>query len=126
MSDPGPMGPLVSYPDPMHTDPQLSTFHTHRLLNLPPPRGRGYSDIFMYTRRTGPFLFFLLFFFVGGGHNFDFQYFFFPKYEYSRGMEKVQNVIIFLGLLKFLIFWGMPDVPDIFGANSRCWVQAYV
>ena len=29
-------------------------------------------------------------------------------------------------LLKFRIFWGMPHIPDIFGVNSRCWVQAYV
>ena len=29
-------------------------------------------------------------------------------------------------LLKFRIFWGMSHIPDIFGVNSRCWVQAYV
>ena len=34
---------------------------------------------------------------------------------------------IFFGLLKFQIFFGMPDIPDIcWGVNSRCWVQAYV
>ena len=29
-------------------------------------------------------------------------------------------------LLPFQIIWGMPDIPDCFGVNGRCWVQAYV
>ena len=34
---------------------------------------------------------------------------------------------IFCGLLKFEIFFGMPDIPDIyFWVNSWCWGQAYV
>ena len=24
------------------------------------------------------------------------------------------------------IFWGFLEIPDIFGVNGRCWVQAYV
>ena len=27
---------------------------------------------------------------------------------------EVQNRNLFLGLTKFIIFWGMPDIPDIF------------
>ena len=35
---------------------------------------------------------------------------------------------IFWGLLKFQIFFGVLEIPDIFGGgvNGRCWVRAYV
>ena len=34
---------------------------------------------------------------------------------------------IFLGGAKISnIFQGMPDIPEFFLVNSRCWVQAYV
>ena len=33
---------------------------------------------------------------------------------------------IFLGLLKFQIFFGVLEIPDIFWVNGRCWVRAYV
>ena len=34
---------------------------------------------------------------------------------------------IFFGLLKFRIFWGVLEVPDIyFWVNGRCWARAYV
>ena len=31
-----------------------------------------------------------------------------------------------LGLLKFQIFLGAFEIPDIFGANGRCWARAYL
>ena len=34
---------------------------------------------------------------------------------------------IFFGLLKFRIFFGVLEIPDIyFGVNGRCWARAYV
>ena len=39
---------------------------------------------------------------------------------------KVQNRGYFLGLLKFQIFFGVFDIPDIFVVNGRCWARAYV
>ena len=30
------------------------------------------------------------------------------------------------GLLKFQIFLGVLEIPDIFGVNGRCWALAYV
>ena len=34
---------------------------------------------------------------------------------------------IFLGWLKFRIFFGVLEIPDIyFGVNGRCWARAYV
>ena len=114
VSDPGPMGPLVSYPNPMHTEPQLSSFHTHRLLNLS-PRGRG--TLIFSCIHVGPDHFW-------GVNNFDFQYFWDfrnmntvmrgygegTKCEYSLRIAKISN-ILFLVCLMFLIF---------FGASSRC------
>ena len=38
----------------------------------------------------------------------------------------VQNGGYFLGLLKFHIFFGVLEIPDIFGVNGKCWAQAYV
>ena len=33
----------------------------------------------------------------------------------------------FWGLLKFQIFFGVLEIPDIFwGVNGRCWVRAYL
>ena len=38
---------------------------------------------------------------------------------------KVQNGGIFGGLLKFQIFFGVLEIPDIFrGVNGRCWARA--
>ena len=35
--------------------------------------------------------------------------------------------IFVVGVLKFQIFFGVLDIPDIvLGVNGRCWVQAYV
>ena len=65
VSDPGPMGALVSYSHPMHTEPQLSAFHTHRLLNLS-PRMRGTLILSCIHVGSGH-LFIYLFFFGGGG-----------------------------------------------------------
>ena len=28
---------------------------------------------------------------------------------------------VFFGLLKFRIFLGVLEIPDIFGVNGRCW-----
>ena len=39
---------------------------------------------------------------------------------------KVQILKMFLGLLNFKFFLGMPESPYIFGIKSRCWVQAFV
>ena len=39
---------------------------------------------------------------------------------------KVQNWDIFLGRYNFKYFFGVLEIPDIFGANGRCWVRAYV
>ena len=40
---------------------------------------------------------------------------------------KVQILDFFLGLLKFQIFFGVLDIPEIFfWVNGRCWVRAYV
>ena len=40
---------------------------------------------------------------------------------------KVQNGGYFLVLLKFQIFFGVLEIPDIFwGVNGRCWARAYV
>ena len=40
---------------------------------------------------------------------------------------KVQNGGYFLGLLKFQIFFGVLEIPDIFfELNGRCWARAYV
>ena len=34
---------------------------------------------------------------------------------------------IFGGLVKFQIFFGVLEIPDIFwGVNDRCWARAYV
>ena len=33
---------------------------------------------------------------------------------------------IFLGLLKFQIFFGVLEIPDIFGVKGGCWARAYV
>ena len=34
---------------------------------------------------------------------------------------------IFFGLLKFQIFFGVLEIPDIFwGVNGRCWALAYI
>ena len=39
----------------------------------------------------------------------------------------LQNRGYFWGLLKFQIFFGVLEIPDIFfGVNARCWVRAYV
>ena len=32
----------------------------------------------------------------------------------------------YFGLLNFKYILGMTDIPDMFGVNSRCLVQAYV
>ena len=36
-------------------------------------------------------------------------------YQFGAFMVKVQIWKIFLGLLNFKYFWGVPDIPDIFG-----------
>ena len=37
---------------------------------------------------------------------------------------KVQIWTNVLGSLNSKYFWGMPDIPYIFGVKSRCWAQA--
>ena len=40
---------------------------------------------------------------------------------------KLQNGGYFLGLLKFQMFFGVLEIPDIsFRVNGRCWARAYV
>ena len=39
---------------------------------------------------------------------------------------KVQNEGCILGLLKFQIFLGVLEIPDIFWVNGRCWARARV
>ena len=64
------------------------------------------------------------FFFGGGGYEYCYGYFFI-------GVSikfKIANGNIFLGYAKISsMFLGtcMPDMPDIFGVNSRCWDRAY-
>ena len=40
-------------------------------------------------------------------------------------MDKVQNGGYFF-ILKFQIFFGVLENPDIFGVNGRCWAQAFI
>ena len=82
--------------------------------------GGGYSNI-SHILRLGPFW---------GVQHLGFKYFCgFQKNEYFWGMKilwifilevNVQNWDI-SGVAKISnIFWGMPDIPDIFGVSSRC------
>ena len=32
----------------------------------------------------------------------------------------------FLGSIKFQIFFGVLEIPDMFFVNGRCWARAYV
>ena len=58
-------------------------------------RGGGYSDIFIYIRRLGPFL---------GVQNLEFQYFFFFFFFFFGGGGGVQ---------KYHYFWVFEDFVDI-------------
>ena len=46
---------------------------------------------------------------------------------YGLFLRSTYRMGIFFGLLKFRIFFGVLEIPDIyFEVNGRCWVRAYV